>query len=735
MCAARRSSTDRDSFSLVFPSDLTTDQVVAWLEALSGLLPGGLARFGGAPSVVLELWATGTHGFRYRMSAPRPQAAYVVGQLRTAVPGVRATPTGAATTTTWTRMVELGMRRRARSLRAADPAVLAASVLASIQGAGLGRHERVVLQWVIRPAVPEQPPPVARAPRSVRLGPFATFTPPPIDKAATADIRAKLQAVNFLGVLRIGVTAASDKRAVALLASVRTALTSVRTAANSLYSRSVPQDKVSQRLVSGTAPFLFPIQLTAVELAGLLAWPIDSPHVAGLPQSRSRHLPPSGAVSQRGLIVARANFPGAERPLAVTKRSICTHLHIVGPTGVGKTALAGNLAAQAMDRGWGVIVMERKGDLFDLVLDAVPKQSVGDVIVLDVGDSHPVGFNLLAEGNPRAAVEDLCQLFEYLYPDMRHGVWARAALYRGLSTLITRPGMTFIDLVPLLSRSVRSDAEQRWRDELVAEVHDPELARFWDRFDGLSSAQQESYVAPILDRVWQLNERPEVRGIIGQNTSSFSMREVIRERKTLLVNLSGLGVETGRLAGTLLLNAIWSAVRCGAADPERPTLVMLDEFQDFLHLPVDPESLLVQARSFGVGLVLAHQHLEQLSGTMRSAVLANARSKVVFQAAADDARVFAREFGRLVQDEDFMNLGQYEVLCRLATDEGVSAPVSGVTAPPPETTDLAEEVRERSRARYGRSPADIEADIVRRRTPRSSKPVKRPRLGGTAWDV
>jgi hypothetical protein len=60
----------------------------------------------------------------------------------------------------------------------------------------------------------------------------------------------------------------------------------------------------------------------------------------------------------------------------------------------------------------------------------------------------------------------------------------------------------------------------------------------------------------------------------------------------------------------------------------------------FLNLPVDAESLLVQARSFGLSLVLAHQHLDQLPDSIRSAVMANARSKVVFQTTYDDARVF-----------------------------------------------------------------------------------------------
>ena len=478
-----------------------------------------------------------------------------------------------------------------------------------------------------------------------------------------------------------------------------------------------------------------PMVLNVSELTGVLAWPIGSPHVAGLPQSRSRHLPPSGAIPRRGLVVAQANFPGAERPLALSAADACKHLHIVGPTGVGKTVLMGNLVASGDCGGAGVIVMERKGDLFARALDAVPADRLDDVIIVDARDTHPVGYNLLSEGDPRIAVEEICQLFEYLYPDMRRGIWARAALHRGLSTLITRPGMTFIDLVPLLSPNARSDVEQQWRDELIAEVQDPELARFWQRFDDLSPAQQENYAAPILDRVWQLNERPEIRNIIGQSESSFSFRDAIRKRKVVLVNLAGLGVETGRLAGTLLLNAIWSAVRSGAANPARPTYLFLDEFQDFLNLPVDAESLLVQARSFGLAMVLAHQHLDQLPDSIRSAVLANARSKVVFSTTFDDARVFAREFGRSVTDEDFMNLSAFEVICRFATSEGISAPVSGVTLPPAEPTGQAEEARARSRTRYGRAPADIAADIARRRTPRAApKPRKRPKLGGTAWE-
>jgi hypothetical protein len=421
--------------------------------------------------------------------------------------------------------------------------------------------------------------------------------------------------------------------------------------------------------------------------------------------------------------------------LALSYANACKHLHLIGPTGVGKTAVMGNLVAQAMRAGNGVIVMERKGDLFKAALEAVPRERLDDVILVDVGDEKPVGLNLLAQGNSHAAVDELCQLFEFLYPDMRRGIWSRAALHRGLMTLVTRPGSSFIDLVPLLSPNARSEVEQQWRDELIAEVDDPELKKFWERFDDLSVAQQENYAAPLLDRVWQLNERPEIRDVIGQSTSSFQMRDAIASRKLVFVNLSGLGVETARLAGTLFLNAIWSAVRGGACDPNRPTLLCLDEFQDFLNLPVDAETMLVQARSFGLAMALAHQHLDQLPERIRPAVLSDAHSKAVFQTAYDDARTFAREFGRSVTEDDFMNLGRFEVLCRFATEEGVSAPVTGETLLPTPPTGLGSEARQRSRERYGRTKADIRADIAKRRTPRKPPaPKKRPKLGGTAWD-
>jgi hypothetical protein len=70
----------------------------------------------------------------------------------------------------------------------------------------------------------------------------------------------------------------------------------------------------------------------------------------------------------------------------------------------------------------------------------------------------------------------------------------------------------------------------------------------------------------VFHRIWQLNGRPELRHIIGQGTSSFQMADVVSQGKVLLVNLGGLAQETASLTGTLIMNALWHAVKTSPAE-------------------------------------------------------------------------------------------------------------------------------------------------------------------------
>lgn len=83
------------------------------------------------------------------------------------------------------------------------------------------------------------------------------------------------------------------------------------------------------------------------------------------------------------------------------------------------------------------------------------------------------------------------------------------------------------------------------------------------------------------------------------------------------------------------------------------------------------------------------------------AVLANARSRMIWQLGAGDARVLARELAPHLQAADLQGLGPYEVVATLSTGTRVAPPVTGRTRPPAPVTGHGQAARAASRERYG----------------------------------
>src|SRR6266496_2642628 len=98
-------------------------------------------------------------------------------------------------------------------------------------------------------------------------------------------------------------------------------------------------------------------------------------------------------------------------------RSALHHLHVVGPTGTGKSTLLGSLIVQDIAAGRAVVVVEPKGDLVADVLARVPVARRDDVVILDPGDSSPVGLNPLAGHGqrPEFVADGVLAIFKQLY--------------------------------------------------------------------------------------------------------------------------------------------------------------------------------------------------------------------------------------------------------------------------------------------------------------------------------
>jgi hypothetical protein len=235
-----------------------------------------------------------------------------------------------------------------------------------------------------------------------------------------------------------------------------------------------------------------------------------------------------------------------------------------------------------------------------------------------------------------------------------------------------------------------------------------------------------------MNRAWQLVSRPEARYIIGQSQSSFKMADVLAGNKILLVSLAGLPTETASLLGTLLVNALWTAAQ--TMTPDKPNFLYLDEFQLMTRLPMGLDDMLARARKHKLGVVLGTQYLEDLPMELKNAVINNARSRVIFQSSAKEARTWQQEMGRqYVTENDITRLPRYEAYAQLVTDSGVGQPVTLHALKPLPTTGVAKEAIAISQHKYGKPLADVEAQMVARRKGTPTKKSNRLPVGIKEW--
>ena len=150
--------------------------------------------------------------------------------------------------------------------------------------------------------------------------------------------------------------------------------------------------------------------------------------------------------------------------------------------------------------------------------------------------------------------------------------------------------------------------------------------------------------------------------------------------------------------------------------------LVVDECQNFLHLPRSFDEMLAEARGYRLSMVLAHQHLGQLPKELREAVSANARTKVWFSMSPEDAHALARHVAPEVSEHDLSHLGAYTAAARLVVDGEETPAFTLRTRPaPPAIPGRAEAVRDANRAAHSRPEHQAGTAGARRADP--ARPV------------
>ena len=469
----------------------------------------------------------------------------------------------------------------------------------------------------------------------------------------------------------------------------------------------------------------------ADELVSLAHLPSASVRVPQLKREDARTKAAPQIVHGHPFVLGENSHAGKTMPVALSAEQRSQHCYVIGASGTGKSTLLLNMILQDIERGEGIAVLDPHGDLIDEILGRIPERRYGDVVLLDPSDeAYPVGFNVLeahSEVEKNLLGSDLVAVFQRLstsWGDQMTSVLGNAVL----AFLESTRGGSLVDLRRFL-------VDQDFRNEFLPTVQDPEIVYYWQKTFPLLVAKPQG---PILTRLDTFLRPKLIRNMVAQRESRFDLATVMNHGKIFLAKLAqgAIGEENAYLLGTLLVSKFQQLAMSRqeiAASARRNFYLYIDEFHNFVTPTM--AAILAGARKYRLGLILAHQELQQLQSRdadVASAVISNPCTRICFRLGDFDAKRLADGFS-FFEAKDLQNLQTGEAICRV---ERAEFDFNLRTFPLPQIDEVA--ARERrtqiiaySREHYARPREEVEANVMRgestpaQREPRKSKAAPR----------
>ena len=363
-------------------------------------------------------------------------------------------------------------------------------------------------------------------------------------------------------------------------------------------------------------------------------------------------------------------------PFSISVHDLLRHAYVIGQTGVGKSTALYNIALQLILKGEGVAFLDPHGQEATSLLDAIPRDRTRHVVYFNPQNkAHAIGINLLeTDDDQHQAANSVVEALRGLHANS-WGPRMEWILYNTLRT-IAAAGGTVLDVPTVLTnRDVRAT--------MVGKVKNPAVRSFWeDEFANYDKRFRTNAISPIQNKVGRLRADPVLRGILGQRHSTIDPGFMMDERRILIADLSGIGIDAADILGSFL--SAWFQLKAPDRDESGhgrpPFTLIMDECHRFTTDGL--ASILAESRKYGLGMVLANQYTAQLTDEIQDAIFGNVGTTIAYRLGGADAEVLSEHFGGRYRPKQFTDLDQYRAYVKAIQDGKPKLPTKATMSPP-----------------------------------------------------
>lgn len=447
-------------------------------------------------------------------------------------------------------------------------------------------------------------------------------------------------------------------------------------------------------------------------------------------------------------------------PFSIPAKARFEHQWIVAPPGAGKSTLLQYLILRdlelvAADQA-SIVVMESNRDLIKAIeslgVFAPGERLSGKLVVIDAEDIEwPVALNLfdvgIEETQSYAPAEHegfrnaVLALYDYIFSSLLSAEMTsrqNTLFHFTIELLLTIPSATIDTLIDLMQPRGLAQFEQH-----LSKL-DPDARRFFEL--KFNSKEFDRTKEQVVDRLFAVKRIRTLSRMFAAPKSKFDFFTEMGAAKVILINVpQSLLQEDGvEIVGRFFISMILLAAHKRQLLPKEqrlPCYVYIDECQDFIKRDPKIPVILDQARKLNVGLILAHQRLQQMQPHVLDALYG--ATAIKFASKISDAAAHALARDMRTTPEFILNQPQYHFAAyvRGLTDTALSVgiPATDLNAMPRMMPAEHDTVRRSIRERYAvnrdaRSAVRTNTSASWPTAETASKPAcQTPDFGGDDW--